>query len=81
MAKLVNEYRAKKTQEEKARIVLLPTPIDDAGFKVFANEDGSFTMDWDPQDSKWSWLNGLTQKEIQVIMEQAIKDYLDDLQS
>ena len=45
------------------------------------NEDGSFTMDWDPQDPKWSWLNGLTSKEVQVIVEQAIKDYLDDLQS
>ena len=46
--------------------------------KITQNEDGSCTMDWDPQDSKWSWLNGLTQKEIQVIVEQAIKDYLDD---
>jgi GTP-binding protein len=44
MAKLVNEYRAKQTQKEKARIVLRPTPIDDAGFKVTANEDGSFTV-------------------------------------
>ena len=49
--------------------------------KVTQNEDRSFTMDWDPQDPKWSWMNGLTQKEIQVIMEQAIKDFLDDLQS
>ena len=47
--------------------------------KVTQNEDGSFTMDWDPQDPKWSWMNNLTQKEIQVIMEQAIKDFLDDL--
>ena len=46
--------------------------------KITQNEDGSFTMDWDPQDPKWSWMNGLTQKEIQTIMEQAIKDYLDD---
>ena len=46
--------------------------------KITQNEDGSFTMDWDPQDPKWSWMNGLTQKEIQVIMEQAIKDYLND---
>jgi hypothetical protein len=47
--------------------------------KITENEDGSFTMDWDPQDPKWSWLNGLTSKEIQVIVEQAIKDYLDGL--
>jgi len=45
---------------------------------ITENEDGSFMMDWDPQDPKWSWLNGLTSKEIQVIMEQAIKDHLND---
>jgi hypothetical protein len=48
--------------------------------KITQNEDGSFTMDWDSKDSRWSWLNGLTQKEIQVIMEQAIKDFLDDFE-
>ena len=47
--------------------------------KITQNEDGSFTMDWDPQDPQWSFLNGLTSKEIQVIMEQAIKDYSDGL--
>lgn len=46
--------------------------------KITENEDGTFTMDWDPQDPKWSWLNGLTSKEIQVIVEQAIKDHLND---
>ena len=49
--------------------------------KITENKDGSFTMDWDPQDPKWSFMNGLTQKEIQVIVEQAIKDYLNDLES
>ena len=48
--------------------------------KVTQNQDGSFTMDWDPQDPKWSWMNKLTQKEIQVIMEEAIKDYLGDIE-
>ena len=56
---------------------LLITIMEDS-LKVTQNEDGSFTMDWDPQDPKWSWLNGLTQKEVQVIMEQAIKDFLDE---
>ena len=51
----------------------------DDSLKISQNEDGSFTMEWDKQDSRWSWLNGLTQKEIQVIMEQANKDYLDEL--
>ena len=49
--------------------------------KVSQNEDGSFTIEWDKQDSRWSWLNGLTQKENQVIVRQAVQDYLDDLKS
>ena len=47
--------------------------------KISQNEDGSFTIEWDKQDSRWSWLNGLTQKEIQVIVRQAVQDYLDGL--
>ncbi len=52
---------------------------DNDSLKISQNEDGSFSIEWDKQDSRWSWLNGLTSKEIQVIMEQAIKDYLDEL--
>ena len=46
--------------------------------RIHQNEDGSFSMEWDKEDPNWSWLNGLTSKEIQVIMEQAIKDHLND---
>ena len=48
--------------------------------KISQNEDGSFTIEWDKQDSRWSWLNGLTQKEIQVIVRQAVQDYLDEFE-
>ena len=37
------------------------------------NDDGSFTVEWDKQDPDWKWMNDLTSKEIQVIIEQAIK--------
>jgi hypothetical protein len=47
--------------------------------KFTENEDGSFTVNWDPQDPKWSFLNNLTSKEIQVIVEQAIKEFTDGL--
>ena len=47
--------------------------------KFTQNEDGSYTMDWDKEDPNWKWLNGLTSKEIQVIVEQAIKDFTDGL--
>jgi len=41
--------------------------------KVNQNEDGSFSLEWDRQDPNWKFLNDLTSKEIQVIIDQAIK--------
>ena len=51
----------------------------DDSLKITQNEDKSFTLDWDPQDPRWSFLNGLTSTEIQVMIEQAIKDFIDEL--
>ncbi len=47
--------------------------------KITQNADGSYAMDWDKDDPKWSWMNNLTSKEIQIIMQQAIKDFNDGL--
>ena len=47
--------------------------------KISQNDDGSYEMSWDKKDPTWSWLNGLTSKEIQVIMEEAIKDKTESL--
>jgi GTP-binding protein len=44
MAKIIQETRKNAAKEEKTRIVLRPVAVDDAGFKVIANEDGSFTV-------------------------------------
>ena len=41
--------------------------------KVNQNKDGSFTLEWDKQDSNWKWVNNLTTEEIQVIIDQAIQ--------
>ena len=46
--------------------------------KIVEQPDGSFQMEWDKQDPKWSWLNGLTSAEIQVIMKQAINEELQN---
>ena len=40
--------------------------------KVSQNEDGTFTLEWDKDDPQWSFLNGLTSKEITAIIEKAI---------
>ena len=42
---------------------------------VNKNEDGSFTLEWDKQDPNWKWLNDLTSKQLEVIIEQAIKEH------
>jgi hypothetical protein len=55
-----------------------PNPENDS-LKFTKNDDGSYTMDWDKEDPKWAFLNNLTSKEIQVIVEQAIKDFTDGL--
>tara|TARA_X000000368_G_scaffold319321_1_gene256519 strand:+ start:218 stop:412 length:195 start_codon:yes stop_codon:yes gene_type:complete len=41
--------------------------------KIDQNNDGSFTVEWDKQDPEWKWMNDLTSKEIQVMIEQAVK--------
>lgn len=41
--------------------------------RVNQNKDGSFTVEWNKQDPEWQWMNDLTSKEIQVIIDQAIK--------
>jgi len=53
----------------------------DDSLKISQNEDGTFSMDWNPKDPRWAWLNGLTSEQIQIIVRQAIQDYLDDLKS
>ena len=47
--------------------------IKNDSLKINRNEDGSFTCEWDKEDENWKWMNDLTSKEIQVIIEQAIK--------
>lgn len=55
------------------------TPIDPSGLNIIENSDGSFTFEWNKDDARWSWLNGLTDTEVKVIMEDAIKSQFEDL--
>jgi hypothetical protein len=43
-------------------------------FRIIKNADGSYTAEWNKEDPNWMFLNSLTSKEIQVIIEQAIKE-------
>lgn len=42
------------------------------------NDDGSFSLKWDPNDPNWTWLNDLTSDEIRVMVEQALDDYIKE---
>jgi len=44
MARLVQKARAEAATEERTRIILRPTAVDDSGFTVRANTDGSFSV-------------------------------------
>jgi GTP-binding protein len=46
MARIIHDARKNAAKEEKTRIVLRPVAVNDAGFKVVANEDGSFSVLW-----------------------------------
>lgn len=44
MARLVQKARASVVTDERTRIILRPTAVDDSGFTVQANADGSFSV-------------------------------------
>ncbi|MBC7464002.1 MAG: GTPase ObgE [Actinobacteria bacterium] len=44
MARLIQKSRAEAAVEERTRIVLRPVAVDDSGFTVTPNADGSFTV-------------------------------------
>ena len=46
--------------------------------RIIQNKDGSYTAEWNKEDPTWSWLNNLTSKELQIIIQEAIKDYTAD---
>ena len=41
--------------------------------KINQNKDGTFTVEWDKEEPNWKWLNNLTTKEIQVIIDKAVQ--------
>ena len=47
--------------------------MENNSLKIKQNRDKTFTCESDKNDPEWKWLNDLTSKEIQIIMEQAIQ--------
>ena len=53
----------------------------DDSLKINQNNDGSFSVDWDKNDPRWQFMNNLTSKEIQGIIEQTMKDFPHDVKN
>jgi hypothetical protein len=45
--------------------------------KVEQNKDGTFTIEWDKNDPNWKFMNEMTNKEINDIINEAIRQDLD----
>jgi hypothetical protein len=52
--------------------------LDPSGLNIIENPDGSYTFEWDPKDSRWSWMNGLTDDQVKIIIEQSIQEIMKD---
>ena len=53
--------------------------MDADSLKIHQNEDGSFSFEWDREDPKWNWMNDLTSKELETIMNEAIRNQLNEI--
>ena len=52
MAQIIQKVRKEQKEDQVARIVLRPIAVDDAGFEVIANEDGTFNITGDKPE-RW----------------------------
>jgi len=46
--------------------------------RVTENEDGTFNIEWHPDDPKWNWMNAMSQEQVQIIFEQAMKNFIEE---
>jgi len=50
----------------------------DDSLKIHQNKDGTFSLEWDKDDPEWKFLNNMSSKEIQSILEQALLEDVND---
>jgi len=52
---------------------------DKDSLKVTENEDGSFAIEWDPEDPVWYILNDMNEEQISEFFSNAVAQYIKDL--
>lgn len=45
--------------------------------RVTENPDGTLTIEWDPEDPKYTFLNNLTEEQVTAMLEQILQDYVN----
>lgn len=43
--------------------------LHESGLNIIRNPDESFIFEWDRNDYRWSWMNNLTDDQIQTIIQ------------
>ena len=57
------------------------TYSNEDSLKVTENEDGTFAVEWDPNDPKYMFMNGMTQDELQSYFTKALEEFIKQHES
>ena len=57
------------------------TYTDEDSLKILENEDGSIGIEWDPNDPKYSFLNDMTQEELNAYFTRALEEYIKEIEN
>ena len=52
------------------------TYTSEDSFKVTENDDGTLAIEWDPNDPRYSYLNEMTQDELQDYITKALEEFI-----
>jgi hypothetical protein len=55
--------------------------MEEDTLEVIENEDGTLSISWDKNDSKYAFLNDLTEEQITAILEKSIMRMLENDES
>jgi hypothetical protein len=46
--------------------------------RVTENPDGTLTIEWDPEDPRYNFLNGLTEAQVTAMLEKILQEYVNE---
>lgn len=60
---------------------MMSTNEDQDSLKVNENEDGTFTIEWDGNDPRYSFLNDLTEEQITELLTRGLEEQVKKWES